>query len=153
MERIKALPTGPRLVLVAAPLLFLSLFFTWQSLEIDFGPAGKAEVLLDGWDFWGLLLGLLTLGLTALVVVVHATDAELPETVPWDRLILAGGVAILAITLVKNLTDADSAWVSYAALVLAAVVALGAHETWAASAGRPGLLGRRRRRRGVSSTA
>jgi hypothetical protein len=152
MERIKALPTGPKLVLVAAPLLFFSLFFTWQRLEIDFGAAGTAERLLDGWDFWGLLIGLLALGLTALVVVVHVSAVELSEDVPWDRLILGGGLAILALTLLKNLTDADSAWVSYAALALSAVVALGAFETWATSAGRPSLIGRSRKR-GVSSTA
>ena len=59
MERFKALSTGPKLLLVATPLLFASLFFTWQKLEVDFGRAGRAEALLDGWDFWGLLIGLL----------------------------------------------------------------------------------------------
>ena len=33
MERFKALSTGPKLLLVATPLLFVSLFFTWQKLE------------------------------------------------------------------------------------------------------------------------
>jgi hypothetical protein len=144
MERIKALPTGPKLVLVAAPLLFLSLFFTWQTLEIDFGPAGTAEVMLDGWDVWGLLVGLLAISLTVLVAVLHVADVEVSENVPWDRLVLGGGIAILAVTLLKNLTDADSAWMSYAGLALAVLVALGAYETWARSEGRPTLIGRRR---------
>jgi hypothetical protein len=155
MERIKALSAGQRLVLVASPLLFVSLFFTWQRLEVDFGAAGQAEALLDGWDGWGLLIGLLALGLTVFAVVAFLTDVELSETVPWDRLLLAGGVAVLALTLVKNLLDADSAWASYAGVLLAALVALGAYETWAEAASeRRSLLARfRRRRRGLSSTA
>jgi hypothetical protein len=155
MERIKALSAGQTLVLVASPLLFVSLFFTWQKLEVDFGAAGQAEALLDGWDGWGLLIGLLALGLTVFAVVAFLTDVELSETVPWDRLLLAGGVAVLALTLVKNLLDADSAWASYAGVLLAALVALGAYETWAEAASeRRSLLARfRRRRRGLSSTA
>jgi hypothetical protein len=154
VERIKALSVGQRLLLVASPLLFVSLFFTWQKLEVDFGAAGQAVALLDGWDGWGLLIGLLALGMTGFAVVAYLTDAELSETIPWERLLLAGGVAVLALTLVKNLLDANSAWTSYVGVVLAALVALGAYETWAEAYERPSLLARfRRRRRGVSSTA
>jgi hypothetical protein len=152
MERFKALSTGPKLVLVAAPLLFFSLFFTWQKLEVDFGPAGTAEAMLDGWDFWGLLIGLLTLGLTALAIVVYFTDVELSEDVPWERILLVGGVSTLAVTLLKNLTDADSAWASYVGVLLAALVALGTYEIWAEASRRQSLLGRVRRR-GISSAA
>lgn len=154
MERIKALSTGQRLVLVASPLLFVSLFFTWQKLAVDY-TGGQGEYLLDGWDGWGLLIGLLALGLTGFAVVAFLTDVELSETVPWDRLLLAGGVTVLALTVVKNLLDADSAWASYVGVVLAALVALGAYETWAEAASeRRSLLARfRRRRRGLSSTA
>ena len=147
MERFKALSTGPKLLLVATPLLFVSLFFTWQKLEVDFGRAGRAEAMLDGWDFWGLLIGLLTLGLTALAVVAYLTDVELSEDVPWDRLVLGAGIAILALTLLKNVTDADSALASYVGVLLAGLVALGAYETWAEEVGRPSLVSRVRRRR------
>lgn len=156
MERFKALSTGPKLLLVATPLLFVSLFFTWQKLEVDFGTAGRplrAEALLDGWDFWGLLIGMLALGLTALAVVAYLTDVELSEDVPWGRLVLGGGFAILALTLLKNLTDADSAWASYLGVLLAGLVALGAYETWAGDVGRPSLVSRVRRRRGLRSVA
>jgi hypothetical protein len=146
MERFKALSTGPKLLLVAPPLLFVSLFFTWQKLEVDFGRAGRAEALLDGWDFWGLLIGTLTLGLASLAVVAYLTDVELPEGVPWDSLVLGGGIAILALTLLKNVTDADSALASYLGVLLAALVALGAYETWAEEVGRPSLVSRVRRR-------
>ncbi|MGH3076933.1 MAG: hypothetical protein ACRDPZ_01980 [Gaiellaceae bacterium] len=153
MERFKALSTGPKLVLVATPLLLVSLFFTWQKLEVDFGRAGSAEAMLDGWDFWGLLIGFLTLGLTSFAVVAYLTDVELSEEVPWERLVLGAGMAILALTVLKNLTDADSAWASYAGVLLAALVALGAYETWAEAVGRPSLVSRVRRRRGVGSAA
>jgi hypothetical protein len=152
MERFKALSTGPKLILVATPLLLTSLFFTWQKLEVDFGRAGRAEALLDGWDFWGLLIGFLTLGLTSFAVVAYLTDIELPEDVPWERLVLGVGIAILVLTLLKNVTDADSAWASYGGVLLAGVVALGSYETWAESVGRPSLVSRVRRR-GVGSAA
>ena len=152
MDRFRTLSTGPKLLLVATPLLFVSLFFTWQKLEVDFGRAGRAEALLDGWDFWGLLIGMLALGLTALAVVAYLTDVELSEDVPWGALVLGGGIAILALTLLKNVTDADSAWASYVAVLLAALVALGAYETWAEDVGRPSLVSRVRRR-GLRSVA
>ena len=152
MDRFRTLSTGPKLLLVATPLLFVSLFFTWQKLEVDFGRAGRAEALLDGWDFWGLLIGMLALGLTALTVVAYLTDVELSEDVPWGALVLGGGIAILALTLLKNVTDADSAWASYVAVLLAALVALGAYETWAEDVGRPSLVSRVRRR-GLRSVA
>ncbi|HZN21372.1 MAG TPA: hypothetical protein VFB57_02290 [Gaiellaceae bacterium] len=152
MDRFRTLSTGPKLLLVATPLLFVSLFFTWQKLEVDFGRAGRAEALLDGWDFWGLLIGMLALGLTALAVVAYLTDVELSEDVPWGPLVLGGGIAILALTLLKNVTDADSAWASYVAVLLAALVALGAYETWAEDVGRPSLVSRVRRR-GLRSVA
>jgi len=152
MERFKTLSTGPKLLLVATPLLLVSLFFTWQNLEIDFGRAGRAEQMLDGWDRWGLLIGLLALGLTALAVVAYLTDVELSEDVPWGPLVLGGGIAILALTLLKNVTDADSAWASYVGVLLAGLVALGAYETWAEDVGRPSLVSRLRRR-GLRSVA
>jgi hypothetical protein len=67
--------------------------------------------------------------------------------------VLGAGIAILALTVLKNLTDADSAWASYAGVLLAALVALGAYEIWAEAVGRPSLVSRVRRRRGVGSAA
>jgi len=151
MEGIKALSTGTKLVLAAGPLLFFSLFFTWQTPEIDYGRAGRADALLDGWDFWGLLIGLVTMTLVTLVVIAELTEVEMSEDVPWVLLNLALGVVVFMLALVKNLTDSDSAWASYAGVLLAAVVALGCYEMWAETSDRPSVLGRFRR--GISSTA
>ena len=92
MGRIKALSNGSKLLLVSAIALFLNLSLTWQRVEVDFGTAGQGEHLLDGWDAWGLLIGLLTLTLITLVVVVLLTDIEISDEVPWDRIVfgLAG---------------------------------------------------------------
>ena len=88
MDRIKGLSTGSKIVLGCGMLLFFSLFFTWQNLQVDFGRAGIATLTLDGWDFWGLLIGLVTLAVVTLVFVVHATELEVSEDVPWEGVIL-----------------------------------------------------------------
>ena len=126
MERIKSLTLGTKLVLVAATAFFLNLSLTWQKIEVDFGPAGTAERMLDGWDAWGLLLGVLSLGLVALTVVCHLTDVELSETVRWDRITLALGGLLFFVTVVKNLLDDGSTIASYVGIGLAAVVLTGA---------------------------
>jgi len=131
MERIKGLSTGSKIVLGCGMLLFFSLFFTWQNLQVDFGRAGIATLELDGWDFWGLLIGLVTLAVVGLVVVVHATEVEVSEDIPWEGVLLALGSSIFAVTLLKNLTDADSTWMSYLGLALAAGVVAGSYLDWA----------------------
>jgi quinol-cytochrome oxidoreductase complex cytochrome b subunit len=152
MTTFKALPRGAQLVLVAGPLLVMSLLFTWPQVEVDYGRAGVAKIPLDGWDAWGLLLALLVLAVVVLVVLVHRSDVELPDGVPWTTVILALGVAVLAVAAVKSLTDAGSTPASYVFVGLAALVAVGAYLDWAAArrADRPALA---RRRRGFSSAA
>lgn len=130
MDRIKALPLGAKLVLASGPLLFLNLSFTWQRVEVDFGPAGQGERLLDGWDRPGLLVGLLTLALVVLAGVRHLTEAELPERVPWAGVVLGLGGLVLALTVAKNLGDAGSTLASYVGVGLAALLAAGAFLEW-----------------------
>ena len=152
MESIKALSRGTTLVLVAGPLLFFSLFFTWQNLAVDFGPAGRADYPLDGWDVWGLLIALQVIALVTLMVIVHMTELEMSEDIPWDTVTFALGNAVFVLTVVKNVTDADSTWTSYGFVGLATAVATGAYLNWAETRSheRP-LLGRGDR--GFSSTA
>jgi hypothetical protein len=148
MAKFKAFSRGTQLVLVAAPLLFISLFFTWQNVQVDYGRAGVATMPLDGFDALGLLVALLSLVTVALVALASMTD-ELSDEVPWPTVTLVLGVAILAVTVLKSLTDSGSTWESYAFVALAALVAGGTFLDWAASrrAEEP-LLGRKR---GVSS--
>jgi hypothetical protein len=152
MERLKALSRGTKLVLAAGSLLFVSLFLTWQTVEVDFGPAGRADYPLDGWDAWGLLIALLVIAVVSLVVVVHLTDVKLPEDVPWNTLTFALGNAIFVVTVVKNVRDAESTWTSYVFVLFAALVAVGAYLNWSeARAPEPPAVGYGRR--GLSSAA
>ncbi len=130
MDRIKGLSTGSQIVLGCGVLLFFSLFLTWQNLQVDFGRAGIDTIRLDGWDVWGLLIGLATLTLVALVVVVHATEVEVSEDIPWEGVMLGLGGSIFGLALLKDLTDADSAWISYLGLALAAGIVVGSFLDW-----------------------
>ena len=109
----------------------IDLFLTWQNLQVDFGAQGTATSPLDGWDAWGLLMALTSIGLITVVVVVYASDVEIAEDVRWELWILVAAAGLFAMTLVKNLTDANSAWASYLGVVLAGAVLYGAYLTWA----------------------
>ncbi|HEX2346509.1 MAG TPA: hypothetical protein VHI12_07980 [Gaiellaceae bacterium] len=154
MESIKALSRGTKLVLGAGPLLFFSLFFNWQMLEIDYGPAGIAKQPQDGWDAWGLLIALLVIAAVTLVVLVQFTEVEMSEDVPWESVTLALGSVTFAFAVVKNLNDAHSTWLSYGFVALAGAFAYGTYLIWAEThttrnplLGRRKLPGRRKRRR------
>jgi hypothetical protein len=145
LEKLKALSTGTKLVLVAGPLLFLSLFFDWQTAHIDYGPAGVAKIPEDGWDVWGLLIGALTIATITLVVLRRLTEVEMAGDVPWDGIVLGLAATTFAVAVFKNLTDAYSTWASYGFVGLAGVVAVGAYLDWARErrAGKSPLLRRK----------
>jgi len=147
MERFKALSRGTKLVLAAGPVLFLSLFFNWQTLRIDYGPEGIAPQPQDGWDAWGLLIALLVGATVTLVVLFRMTEVEMSEDVPWETVAFGLGVAIFALAVMKNLRDANSTWASYGFVALAGVLAAGTYLNWAETrTTRNPLLGRRKRR-------
>jgi hypothetical protein len=150
MANFKALSRGSQLVLVAGPLLLLSLFFTWQYVEVDYGRAGVATMSLDGWDAWGLLLALLVMATVAIVALKNLTEVELSDDVPWPKITFGLGVGVLAVAVVKSLTDAGSSWVSYGFVGLAVAVSVGTYLDWAAprKSDDPVL---QRKRRGISS--
>jgi hypothetical protein len=154
MAKFKALPRGAQLVLVAGPLVFFSLFFTWQNVEVDYGPAGVATLPLDGWDAWGLLLAVLVLTAVTIVALANLTEVEMSEDIPWRTIVLGLGVAVFAVALLKNVTDAGSSWWSYGFVALAGVVALGAYLDWAEARGsRHSLVAQARSRGRIRSAA
>lgn len=146
MAQFQALTRGAQLVLVGGPLLFVSLFFTWQNVAVDYGRAGIAKAPLDGWDAWGGLLALLVIATVVLVAIRHLTEVELSDRVPWSTVTLALGLSIGAVALLKSLTDAGSTIASYVFVALALVVATGTYLDWVAArrAERPALSGKRR---------
>lgn len=146
MARFKALSRGTQIVLVAGPLLLLSLFFTWQNVEVDYGQAGVATLPLDGFDAWGLLLALLALGTLTLLVLRNFSDVELPEGIAWENVLFGLGAATAGVAVVKSLLDAGSSWASYGFVTLAVAVGLGTYLDWAAARReRQPLLARKRR--------
>ncbi len=153
MAKFKSLSRGTQIVLVAGPLLFFSLFLTWQNVAVDYGRAGIATLPLDGFDAWGLLLALLVLSTLTLVVLTKLTDVEMSSDVPWSKLALGLGVATFAVAVLKNLTDAGSSWSSYGYVALAAGVAAGTYLDWDAERRSREPLLAARKRRGVRSTA
>jgi hypothetical protein len=132
MAKFKALPRGTQIVLVAGPLLLLSLFFTWQNVEVDYGPAGVATLPLDGFDAWGLLLALLVVSIVTIVALENLTDVELSDDVPWAKITLGLGLAAASVAVLKNLMDAGSSWESYGFVALAIAVAAGTYLDWVA---------------------
>jgi hypothetical protein len=151
VEKIKELSLGAKLVLAASTFLFFSLFLTWQTLEVDYGPAGTGTLMLDGWDALGLVIGLLTLGLLTLAAVVYLSDVEISPDFAWELATLVLASSILALVVVKNMTDRNSAWASYLAIAIAGVVVFGAFLDWRGyEPRRQPLVGRHRRvRRGA----
>jgi len=153
MAKFKALSRGTQIVLVAGPLLLLSLFFTWQNVEVDYGPAGVATASLDGFDAWGLLLALLALSTGTLVTLRNLTDVDMSDDISWEKIAFGLGTATAAVAVVKSLTDAGSSWASYGFVALAVAVGVGTYLDWAATrrGSREPVLARKRR--GVRSAA
>jgi hypothetical protein len=147
VETIKGLSLGAKIVLAGAALLFISLFLTWQNLQVVYEGAGTGTVMLDGWDVWGLLVGFLLVGLVGIVLVAKTGDLDLWPDVDWELVVLAAAGAVFALVLVKNLTDRSSTWASYVGLVLAGVILSGAILDWTRERLARYAVPRRRRKR------
>lgn len=146
MAKFTALPRGTQIVLVAGPLLLVSLLFTWQNVEVDYGPAGVATVPLDGFDAWGLLLALLVVSVLTLIALRDFSGVEMSEDIAWEKVILGLGAATAAVAVVKSLLDAGSSWASYGFVALAVAVGFGTYLDWtAARKERRPLLAQKRR--------
>lgn len=125
MPNLAALSTGTKLVLGAGVLLFIDLFFAWQSIDL---PDPFGSVSQNAWHgFWGVVLGILVIALLVWMVIQIA-NINLNMTLPASdaQLTLGLGVLIFLFALIKNLVDDYSAWASYVGVVLAAGVAIGA---------------------------
>ena len=87
-----------------------------------------------------------------LVVLRQLTDTEMSEDLPWSTIVLGLGAAVLAVAVVKSLTDAVLVVGELRFVGLAAAIAAGAYLDWAAArrAPEPMLASKRR---GISSAA
>jgi hypothetical protein len=122
MDQLNALSMGRKLILGAGALLLIDSFFHWQSVSVrGLGSYGQS-----GWHgFWGVLLGLMTIGILAWVGA-RAFGLALPANVPDGLLTLGLGVLIFLFALIKALSDSYTAWPAYVGIVLGALVAVGA---------------------------
>ena len=129
MDRFNALGRGAQLMLVAAVLLFISLFLPWQ----DFGVSEAIGVDIDdsfsGWrGFAGIMLGLLTLVTLAwLVVRLLSVNIPLPVSTAMTGALL--GVLVAAFGIIKLLSilgDEQTIW-AWIGVVLSILVAVGAY--------------------------
>jgi len=112
---------GRKLILGAGLLLFIDTFFNWQSISTPLGSFGQ-----NGWHgFWGVLIGLMTLAILALVAG-RVFGVAIPPTVPDGLVTLALGGLIVLFAVIKALSDSYTAWPAYVGIVLAAGVAFGA---------------------------
>lgn len=126
MDRFNALGRGAQIMLVAGVLLLISTFFNWQEVEFDLGPLGEGEAGVSAWDnFWGVVLGLLTIVLIVwLVVRLLAIEVPLPLSAAMIGAILGGLILLFAV--LKNLIDDFSTIWSYLGVLLAIAIAIGA---------------------------
>jgi hypothetical protein len=122
MEQLSALSTGRKLILGAGLLLLIDTFFHWQSVSIQ----GLGSYGVSGWHgFWGVLIGLMTIAILALVVG-RVLGVAVPDNVPDGLVTLVLGVLIVLFALIKALSDSFTAWPAYVGIVLGAGVAAGA---------------------------
>jgi hypothetical protein len=117
MEQFNKLSNGRKLILGAGLLLLIDSFFNWQAVD-GFGQ--------NAWHgFWGILLGLMTLAVLALVGG-RAFGIAIPDTIPEGLVTLVLGAAMLLFAVIKALNDSYVAWPAYVGIVIAAAVAYGA---------------------------
>lgn len=104
-------------MLIASVLLVIDSFFRWQEV----GSLG-----VSAWDnFLGIVMALLTIVLIAWLVA-RVAGVQIPVPVSAAMLGAGLGALIFVFALLKNLTDDYSTFWSYAGVVLAALIAVGA---------------------------
>ena len=129
MEHINALSLGRKLVLGAAALLLIDTFMPWQKIDVKVAGIVSVSASANAWHgFWGVVLGLATVALLALMVarMFGQTIAGVPDGLTT----LGLAAVILVFAVLKNLIDDYSAWASYLGIVLAAGIAYGAWLTF-----------------------
>jgi hypothetical protein len=129
IERFKALSVGEKIIIIAGVLLFIVGFFPWYS--IDFGPLGSFS--RSGWQspgaIWSIFAIFIGLAMAGVVVVNGLTEVEVPENVggfSWPKILLGGGVAVLAFVLIKLLNESSfMGFGFYLGIIAAAALAVG----------------------------
>jgi hypothetical protein len=121
--------TASKIILVAAILLFIDLFFPWQG--IDFGDVGEAFGIsgnISGFSGLGILVAILCIATIAWEIMLLAgVNINMGTTSPvLISAILAGVTA--AFTIITFLTKLTAIkWGAFVGLILALVLGYGAY--------------------------
>ena len=129
MERFGALSIGEKVIIIAGSILFIDGFLPWYS--VDFGPLGS--ITRSGWQspgaIWSMLAIVIGLAMAAVVVLKGLTEVEIPDNVggqSWPKILLGGGVAALALVLIKLLNESSFLGFGfYLGIIAAAALAVG----------------------------
>jgi hypothetical protein len=121
--------TGAKVILVAAILLFIDLFFPWQGVDLgEFGEAIGVSGNVSGFSGLGVLVAILCIAVIAWEIMLMAgVNINLGTTSPvLVSAILAGVTA--AFTIIAFLTKLDAIkWGAFVGLILALVLGYGAY--------------------------
>jgi hypothetical protein len=133
MDQLKGLSRSSQLLLGAGLLLFIFLFFDWQQVCVS-GNGFSACGGRSGWHGWGVLVGLLVIGLILWEVVqLLGVKIELPIKPALLSAGLAAGV--LLFTVIKFLVNNEARhWPSWVGLILAIVIGFGGYLRWSGDA-------------------
>jgi hypothetical protein len=128
MPNLSELSNGTKVLLAAGVGLLVATFLPWQKVSASLGGVELVSVSRNAWSgVLGILMGLVLIALLAWVALqVTNANVKLDLPVPDTTLVLALGVAVFALALLKNIADEYSAWGSYLGVLLAAGVAAGA---------------------------
>jgi hypothetical protein len=115
------------LLVSGAFLMFVDTLLAWQSVDV-----GSDTYSRNAWHgFWGVVLGLLAIAFLA-NTAGQAGVVELKLRLPHRYLSVLLAPAILVFAVIKNIDDKNSAWASYAGIVLGVLVTLAALNAWKA---------------------
>jgi hypothetical protein len=121
--------TASKIILVAAILLFIDLFFPWQGVDLgEFGEAFGVSGNVSGFNGLGILVAILCIAVIAWEIMLMAgVNINMGTTSPiLVSAILAGVTA--AFTIIAFLTKLSAIrWGAFVGLILALVLGYGAY--------------------------
>ena len=122
MDKLAELSHGAKVVLGAAIVYFIVLFFRWQ--EVDVG--GVVSVGQSGWHGVGIICGVLALAIIAWQAV-RLANINLEVGVTPSMITAALAVLLIVFTIIKFLADNEfrTFW-AWLGLILAIVIVVGA---------------------------
>lgn len=116
------------MMLVGAVLLFVDLFFSWQSVDL---PEPFGDYTRSGWyGAAGIILGLLTIVLLAwLIVRIASVNIPLPVSTAMTAALIGTLILIFAIIKFISILGDEATFWAWIGLALAVVIAVGAFQT------------------------